>query len=236
MEKAGAHHPNAADTEQVIRYYDALAVAYEADRFGNSYGRYVDAQEQRILRGWLTPVRNGLVLDLACGTGRLLHLATHGLDASPEMVRLARQNHSGKDLRHGLAGNLEEFEVQFGAIFCMHLFMHLLSGEIQTVLNACFNQLKAGGLLIFDVPSASRRKLTGFRPAGWHAGTAVALPDLVAMIGAKWRLTSKRGILFFPIHHLPGRLRPLLRPLDDFIGTTPLKRFSSYLLFRLERK
>ena len=236
MEKASIHAGGEAEIQQVIRHYDGIAEHYEADRFDNSYGRYVDAQEQRVLRRWLAPVRNGLILDLACGTGRLLHLATHGLDASQEMVRLARQKHSAKDIRCGRATNLEELKIRFDAIFCMHLFMHLPPEEIQMVLDACFDRLRTDGLLIFDVPSPSRRKLTGFRPVGWHAGTAMALSSLVAMIGTNWRLASQRGILFFPIHQVSGKLRPLLRPMDDFLGATPLKRLSSYLLFCLERK
>jgi SAM-dependent methyltransferase len=236
MEKATAHDRDAADIEQVIRYFDRLAGHYDADKFGNSYGRYVDAQERRVLKRWLAPIHNGLVLDFACGTGRLLDLATHGMDASPEMVRLARQKHSGKDLRCGLAANLAEFGIRFDAIFCLHLCMHLPPAEIQMVLRAGFDQLKPGGFLIFDLPSLTRRKLTGFRPVGWHAGTALSLQDAVALAGSQWRLISTRGILFFPIHRVPGRVRPLLRPLDDLIGATALKKFSSYLLYCLERK
>jgi hypothetical protein len=34
----------------IIDYYDALAPRYDADRFGNSYGRFLDAQERQDAR------------------------------------------------------------------------------------------------------------------------------------------------------------------------------------------
>ncbi len=124
----------AADLEQVIRYYDRVAEHYDADRFGNSYGRYIDAQERRVLKRWLAPAGNGLVLDLACGTGRLLDFATHGMDASPEMARIAGQKHPGKALRCGPAAKLGGFGIRFDAIFSLHLLMHLPPAEIQMLL------------------------------------------------------------------------------------------------------
>ena len=67
---------------QLVDYYDRLADNYDSNRFGNSYGRYVDAQERRLFADWLDQVRGGTILDLACGSGRLLDLASCGPDAS----------------------------------------------------------------------------------------------------------------------------------------------------------
>jgi SAM-dependent methyltransferase len=225
----------AAVANSVIQYYDRLAGQYDEDRFGNSYGRYLDAQERRLLRRWLQPYRDGAILDLACGTGRLLDFATHGLDASRAMVRLAQAKHPRKPIRCARAGELGQFQTVFDAIFCLHLFMHLPPAEIGVLLRACFDHVRAGGVLIFDVPSAVRRRLTGFRPTGWHAGTAFTLREIAALSGPQWRLKTTRGILGFPIHRLPPRIRPLLRPLDDVIGAAPLKPLCSYLVCCLER-
>jgi len=81
---------------RVVDYYDRLAERYDDERFENSYGSYLDAQERRVVRRWLAPITHGSILDLACGTGRLLHMATYGLDASDAMVRIARQKHPDK--------------------------------------------------------------------------------------------------------------------------------------------
>lgn len=221
---------------QLVDYYDQLAESYDRSRFGNSYGRYVDAQERRLLKSWLYQVQGGRILDLACGGGRLLHLATHGLDASPAMVRIAKQKHPGKDVRCGLAKEVAEFGTPFDAIFSAHLFMHLARAEIETIMDVCHERLRPGGLLMFDVPSAHRRRLTGFRGHGWHAGTALTFGEIVAMSAINWRLKASRGILFFPIHRLPPIIRPLFRAADDLIGMTPGKIWSSYLFFCLERR
>lgn len=223
-------------TAGLVDYYDRLASRYDTDRFGNSYGRYLDAQERRLLGRWLAPVQDRTILDLACGTGRLLEFATHGLDASENMVRLARQKHPQKDICCGLASNPSDFATRFDAIFCLHLFMHLPAPEIESVLRACFEQLQPGGLLVFDVPSANRRRLTGFRSDGWHAGTALSCREVVAMTKANWLLRATRGVLLFPIHRLPAVARQTFRPCDNLAGMTPLKHWSSYLFFCLERR
>lgn len=226
---------SANEADRVIQYYDRLADRYDADRFGNSYGRYVDAQERRLLRCWLTPAQGGPILDLACGTGRLLDLATHGSDASPEMVRIARAKYPKKTIRLGRASDVREFHTTFDAIFCLHLLMHLPPAEIGAVLCSCFAQLRPGGVMILDFPSALRRKLTGFRVAGWHAGTALTLREIASVAGPGWRVKATRGILFFPIHRIPSQVRPHLRPVDDLIGVTGLKPLCSYLVCCLQR-
>ena len=225
----------AAGADELVQYYDQLASRYDGERFGNSYGDYLDAQERRLLGHWLAPFRGGEILDLACGTGRLLDLATQGLDASSAMVRLAQAKHPQKPIRCARASEVGEFQIVFDAIFCLHLLMHLPTAEIRALLSSCFDRLRPGGVLIFDVPSALRRKLTGFRPAAWHAGTALTLWEVAALCKPCWRLRAARGILFFPIHRVTPRVRPLLRPLDDMIGATPLKPLCSYLACCLER-
>jgi SAM-dependent methyltransferase len=220
----------------VIEYYDQLADRYDYGRFGNSYGAYVDAQERRILRHWLAPARQGMILDLACGTGRLLDLATHGLDASEAMVRITRSKHPSKPIHCGPGVELARLGIRFDAIFCLHLFMHLPPSEIEGLFRACRDQLQPGGLFIFDVPTALRRRLTGFQPGGWHGGTALSWSQVRALAGAGWRHRTDRGVLFFPIHRLPPQVRPTFRRVDDLIGMTPLKALSSYTVYCLERE
>lgn len=235
VDKAGANSekpdPKAG---RVVEYYEELAERYDYDRFDNAYGAYVDAQERRILRRWLAPVSRGTILDLACGTGRLLDLATHGLDASEAMARIARSKHPDKPIHCGPAIKLSQLGVQFDAMYCLHLFMHLPPVEIEGLFRACRDQLRPGGLFIFDVPTSFRRRLTGFQPGGWHGGAAMSWAEVRALAGAGWRHRSNRGVLFFPIHRLPLRLRPGLRRVDDLIGRTPLKALCSYTVYCLE--
>ena len=237
MERVGSRPTNPYGGHGcVAQYYDGLAGRYDRDRFDNACGAYVDAQERRILRRWLAPVSRGTILDLACGTGRLLDLATHGLDASEAMVRVARSKHPDKPIHCGPGIELARLGIQFDAIFCLHLFMHLPPGDTESLFRGCRDQLRPGGLLIFDVPTALRRRLTGFQPGGWHGGTALSWTDVRALAGAGWRHRAHRGVLFFPIHRLPPRVRPAFRRVDDLIGMTPLKALASYTVYCLERK
>jgi hypothetical protein len=33
--------------DRIVDYYDGLAKSYDSDRFGNSYGRFIDRQERQ---------------------------------------------------------------------------------------------------------------------------------------------------------------------------------------------
>lgn len=80
----------------IHEYYDHLAETYEQNRFGNSYGRYIDEQENVFLHSFFKDKRYSKILDLGCGTGRLLKFATHGLDFSEKMLRIAKEKIRGK--------------------------------------------------------------------------------------------------------------------------------------------
>ena len=237
MESSGANaRQPTSGSAQLVESYNQLAERYDDERFANPYGAYIHAQERRLLQHWLAPIAHGTILDLACGTGRLLDMATHGLDASEAMVRIAREKHPRKEVHCGPAADLARFRIHFDGIFCLHLLMHLTRSDIDALFRVCHERLRPGGLFAFDVPSALRRKLTGFRPEGWHGGTAFAHREVTSLTANKWRFKVSRGILFFPIHRLPLRIRPMLRRWDDLIGMTPLKRVSSYMLFCVEKR
>lgn len=81
--------------DKVVEYYDHLAKDYDRDRFGNSYGRFIDAEERAVLSRWKVK-DSGRVLEVACGTGRLLDFAAAGCDASSEMLAVAREKHPAR--------------------------------------------------------------------------------------------------------------------------------------------
>ena len=93
--------------QPVHDYYEQLAPRYDQDRFGNSYGRYIDAMERAILRKWLVAIPPQEVLDLGCGTGRLLDFAMTGVDASPAMLQVAADKYPDRRLIHSNLPGLE---------------------------------------------------------------------------------------------------------------------------------
>lgn len=94
------------------------------------------------------------VLDLGCGTGRLLDrlaakfpdLRGTGLDLSPEMVRVARQSNRHRPRLiyvEGKAESLPFAEGQFDAVFNTISFLHYL--EPKQILNEVARVLSPGG-------------------------------------------------------------------------------------------
>ncbi len=54
--------------EEIKIYYDELASTYDHNRFGNSYGTYIDSQERAYLKKSLPLLYSSNILDLCCGT------------------------------------------------------------------------------------------------------------------------------------------------------------------------
>lgn len=222
--------------ENTLRdYYDRIAADYDASRFGNSYGRYIATQERRILQRWLPRHAGAQVLDLACGTGRFLDLATVGLDASAKMLAVARQSHAKQALVHASALSMPFADDRFDAIFSLHLFMHLRPSTVAGVLDECHRVLRPGGVMVFDIPSATRRRMLRFQAQGWHGGTSASLAELKKLTAAKWAMASTSAVLMLPVHRIPVSLRLPLISLDDLLCRSWLKSMASHLFLQLRK-
>ena len=220
-------------------YYEQLAETYDQERFGRSYGRYVDQMERAVLNSWLAQVSPTDVVDLGCGTGRLLDFAMTGVDASAAMLKVAGRKHPDRQLIQAALPSLELLANQsFQTAICFHVLMHLQPEVIEQSLSVLARIIKPGGMLIIDLPSQHRRNLNRRPPSatGWHGNTAATLADVERWAGSQWRVVQWRGILFFPIHRLPDFARPWFKRLDGLIGRSPLRRYASYHLYQLERR
>ncbi len=221
----------------ISTYYEHLAPSYDQHRFGNTYGQFIHAQEQAILRELLPRVPVGRSLDLACGTGRLLDFADTGLDSSPAMLAEAQKKHPDKTLVCGDALALPFEPQSFEQVHSFHFLMHLQPEQAQQVLREVGRVLQPGGQFIFDFPSVKRRHLLQKAPSeGWHGAAAWSLTDWERLLGDDWQIVAVRGYLFLPIHRFPPRLRRLLQPLDALLCRSFLKEYASYLVLCLEKK
>ena len=217
----------------IKQYYEDIAFNYDRSRFANSYGQYIDSQERLILSDWL-PSRDHSILDLACGTGRFLDFATTGLDASKNMITVAQRKYSDKQLIEASATSIPLPNESYDAVFTLHLFMHLTPETINTIIDECARILRPGGMLIFDIPSALRRKLLRYKPENWHGATSFFIQDIKNLSNShKWQLADLKGIAFCPVHRLPSSMRPLFIPLDNFLCRSFCKVFSSYYMVKL---
>ena len=148
------------------------------------------------------------VLDLACGTGRLAipiaraGVAVVGVDASPEMLDVARRK--AADLPHLelVHGRIETFDLQrqFGVIvLALSSFYCLASVEAQErALRNMRRHLRPGGRLVMDmfVPSAAHvgKPLTG-NQAGEATRLVARLSDPV---------TGYVHLIWEAAHHIPN--------------------------------
>lgn len=225
--------PSAA--ESIRDYYDALAPAYDQDRFGNSYGRYVDSMERSVLRAWLRGRDPSSVVELACGTGRFLDFAGTGVDLSPAMLARAREKWPARRLVPADAADTGLGSGEFGAAICFHLLMHLRETAVRAVFREAARLVRPGGSFVFDVPSLPRRRLSRRPASGWHGNTAASLRDVRGWAGEAWRPRRWRGIVALPIHRLPRSVRGSLARVDALLGRTPLGRWSQYYMIEMER-
>ncbi len=217
-------------------YYESLAATYDDDRFGNSYGRYVDRLERRLLRDWLSGRSPATAVDLGCGTGRLLDFALTGVDGSGAMLDVASRKRPRHQLVLADIRSTGLASASFDSAFCFHVLMHLDEQAIRSVIAEAARIVRRGGRFIVDVPSSARRALGAPRPEGWHAGTAGSLGDIERWAGPEWFIRRWRGLMAFPIHRVPSRWRAYLSTLDELICRTPCARWASYLAVELERR
>jgi ubiquinone/menaquinone biosynthesis C-methylase UbiE len=217
----------------IIDYYDELAPRYDQDRFANTYGNYIHSQELTILAKYMAKNSSQKSLDVACGTGRFLDWTTHGVDASKEMLRVAQGKFPQKILIQSNADRMPFEDNSFDTIICFHLLMHLDKDLTSAIFEEFRRVLKVGGQVIFDVPSKHRRDRTSYQSKGWHGANSFYWKEIEALTSRGWQLKNSHGIGFFPIHRIPKRLRKSCTTLDTLFSNSPLKKYASYLVFRL---
>jgi len=221
---------------EVVNYYDSIAGDYDESRFNNSYGRFIDAEERRVMNQLIDVTQNTKRLDVACGTGRLTNYATHGLDASSEMMAFARQRHKDVVFTQASATDTGFPDGCFDVVYTYHLLMHLDEATIQQVFREVHRILKPGGRFIMDIPSRKRREFLHHKQTSWHGATHLSREEVTAMAGDDYELRRSFGIMMLPVHKLPVSMRKPLIKLDYAMANGWLKQYSSYLIFEFVKK
>ena len=106
------------------------------------------------------PLEGKTALDVGCGAGLLaeplarLGAKVIGLDASPELIAVAREHalSGGLEIDYR-AGELAELEGQFDLITCMEVIEHV--AEPAAFIGALEKRLAPGGLLVMSTPNAT---------------------------------------------------------------------------------
>lgn len=220
--------------EKVRNYYNEIAQSYDKSRFSNTYGDFIDRQERSFLDKYVTSKNT---LNLGCGTGRFMEYCKTGIDFSQEMLKVAEKNYPEGEYFLGSADTTPFDNNQFDAVICFHVLMHIDPSETKAIFREVNRILKPGGVFIFDYPSAERRKMTRYKADNWHGGTSfgkAAIKDMVEE--QEWVTLKRKGVLFFPVHHIPVKLRKMAYGMDQFFSGSPLKQYSSYLIHAIKKQ
>lgn len=139
--------------------YRALASVYDALNREIDYSAWCDFIEKCFLK--FLPQKPDLVLDLACGTGRMTHEFSCrgydiiGVDGSADMLSIAYMTKAEGSRELFLEQDMRSFELYgtVGAVVCcLDSLNYLLTGDD---LLACFrtvhNYLDPNGLFVFDM-------------------------------------------------------------------------------------
>ena len=103
--------------------------------------------------------RSARVLEIGCVNGRdaadIVQHAAHyrGIDASSEMVAIARQRVPAADFEVADATTYE-YGGPYDIIFAFALFRHMTEAEVRTVLDKMASSLRIGGIVYISSPYA----------------------------------------------------------------------------------
>lgn len=165
-----------------------------------------------------TPLDGKRALDVGCGAGLLteplarLGAAVTGIDASPEVIAVARDHAAGMELRiEYRVGDVQELEATFDLITSMEVIEHV--ADPGAFVKALAKRLAPGGLLIMSTPNAtalSRLMMItvgeglGQIPRGTHDFDKFIAPDRMKLLLAEAGLkcVDVEGIAWSPTRGL----------------------------------
>lgn len=226
---------NTKKMNEIKQYYNKLAPDYDTCRFDNSYGKYIDTLEKRVLRVLFKNTPNSIIIDVPCGTGRLSQYATKGVDIAPNMVAEAQKKHRGKQFIVAAADKLPFENQSVDAIISFHFLMHLNKHHTKLILDEYSRVLKPHGRLIFDISSRKRREIIHYKAHNWHGAQSFSLNE-IKQLHQNFGLSKSYGLMLFPIHRFPMRLRQFWVGLDYFFGNIIFKEYCSYMVVELIKK
>lgn len=220
--------------DEIINYYDKIASIYEKDRFENTYGSFIDNQERAVLNKLLTN-KQEVVVDMACGSGRFLNYADFGVDGSTEMVKISKQKFPNKEIYFSDAEKTNFQDNSVDTVISFHFFMHLNEAKVKKIFIEWDRILKKNGRIIFDIPSAKRRRLLNFKKNNWHGSFSLTNTQ-VRQLNPNFEMRQSFGVLFIPIHRIPKSIRKLFLKLDSILSNSFLKEYCSYQIIELVKK
>jgi ubiquinone/menaquinone biosynthesis C-methylase UbiE len=189
------------------------ATTYDQIRFKSLKGRLADKREKEIIAEFLSPLHTGsLVLDLACGTGRITGFLLSkgykvwGVDISKEMIKVAKEKLSSfgesVNFRQAEAENLPFVGKFFDSATCIKLLGHTPSETRVKILKEIKRVTKGPFIVAYyisgpiaDTKRKIRKFLTGNK-APWFPITQKSLEEELTSANLKI-LCQKQVLRYF---------------------------------------
>ena len=165
-----------------------------------------------------TPLEGKTALDVGCGAGLLteplarLGAKVTGIDASPEVIAVAREHAAARALEIAYrSGDVQQLEGQFDLVTAMEVIEHVADPE--AFLKALASRLAPDGLLVLSTPNATGwSKLLmitigeglGRIPRGTHDFEQFITPDRMKLLlaDAGLKCVDVEGIAWSPTRGL----------------------------------
>lgn len=221
----------AKDTDKRAYYARPdIVQRYDRWRFASAGGRYVNQRELDAIAGMLADVpRDGGVLDLPCGTGRLLERLQRegfrrleGADNSQAMLDASRAR-CGADVsfsqRDAFATGFDD--ASFAAVVSLRFFFHW--PDPAPLLNEFSRVLRPGGHLVFDTLRRSPRS-RGALVQKLLGGKLWTLSDdavRAAVSAAGLEVVRSEAMLLLPSLAYRGLFGPAVRVVDGLEARLP---------------
>jgi SAM-dependent methyltransferase len=160
------------NTDEVRAAHDTLAELYAERLAGALDGMPV---ERAVLGLFCELVRDTGVTDvgdIGCGSGRLAPylaaqgLTPHGVDLSPEMVRVARRDHPGHSFDVADVRALPFADGALGGVVCWYSLMYLAPDDRSPAFGELARVVRPGGLVTTAFKAGDDRHRRGGRTVG----------------------------------------------------------------------
>jgi 2-polyprenyl-6-hydroxyphenyl methylase / 3-demethylubiquinone-9 3-methyltransferase len=165
-----------------------------------------------------TPLAGKAALDVGCGAGLLaeplarMGAKVTGIDATPEVIAVARQHASAMGLEIDYrTGDVQQLEGQFDLITCMEVIEHV--ADSAAFVKALARRLAPDGLLLLSTPNATSwsrlmmitiAERTGRIPKGTHDFDKFIAPERMKQLlaDAGLKCLDVEGIAWSPTRGL----------------------------------
>lgn len=217
-DRAGRHYSYSVYADpQTARTFDDR-------RFGGPIGDLIASEQARVLANFVGRIDGRTILDVGTGTGRAAFLFARGgarvtgVDASEEMLRVARQRAASESAQirflTGDAHRLDFASRAFDVVVCLRVVMHSPNWEA-VVAELCRT---ADRLVILDYPSKRsvarvqsliRRALhtLGMRTEPYRVFSDKEIESALAQAGFRVRSIHRQFVLPIALHKLFGSRR-----------------------------